>query len=279
MSEMNKHSIRVRAMRLANVLSTFDRSEFKTKWHKINRGFEQRQIDDVDMSKWAFVDLDPLLGQVDEFLRDDGARATWPLDFALSYPVEDDPAGFQISNFRSIKPKEARECRIFSPKMLKCEMVKFRDGTFSTGGTVVSLIGGKWVEALRGPITSQNAFIGHGSGNLKPVSPLIGDVAAGAALRHRYEWSAIFTFPGGLNLRFGTTADGVLALFRDRQRADGEVRRAALLHWVRRHWKRGVSSSAAMIEIRKHLRGKEQFTWHGLSTVVVPAEYEIETAQ
>lgn len=268
MTPEHKHAQRVHAMRIANTLARFQIPEYCQRWIG-NRNTQQR-TECPDFKKWSFIDVDPLLGNVDEFLIDDGARATWPLDFAVAASFDDTSLNWRATYCRTISGAEARRLgvRVFSQKMLAVEQITMFDGRWSFGSGPVSLIGKKWVEADR----TNRDVIRDG----QPVSPRFGDMMAGIALRHRYEWSAIFSFPTGLNLRFGTTAQGALAIFKDRSRENDQLRRAPILHWVRQHWRRGQATGDTVREVRKHMRGKEHLIWHGIPVTLIPAEYEME---
>lgn len=275
-----RHAVRVHAMRIANTLANFkiEAGALKQRVHGMHAS---RNLFVPHMEQWPFVDMDPLLGNVEEFLVDDGARATWPIDFANCIPTSDTNLDWRITYSRSMSLPEARKCncRVFSPKMLSLEQVSFQDGQWDWGTAKIALLNRRWVDALRGPVSSKKDMLGFRDGNAKPIDPHLGDMIAGAALRHRYEWSAIFTFPSGLNLRFGTTATGVLAIFKDREKEASDLRRAPILHWVRQHWRRGQTTAETIRQVKAHMRGKEQFVWSGIPVTVVPAEYEIETGE
>jgi hypothetical protein len=271
------HAIRVHAMRIAGALAGYDKSAFNDHEVHHSRGLISRTAAAPDPTEWPFIDLDPLIGEIDEILVDDGARATWPLDYAACLPFTDDWRDWRVAYARTMSPKEARghSCRVFSPKMLRMQQVTFEAGRFDHGEANLALLGGRWVDAVRGPISSAKDMMGGRKG-CDTVSGMEGNIMAGAALRLRYEWSAIFSFPNGLNLRFGTSAAGALALFRDRDKGLSELRRSPLLHWVGRHWRRGPAPKEAVHEVRTHLRGKEQISWAGMDVTLVPSEYEVE---
>jgi hypothetical protein len=285
---MNKHAMRVHAMRIANSLANFDAEKFKNLREYVGdrRGkvtYGSGAAIYPELGKWSFVDLDPLLGSVDYFLVDDGARATWPIDFGMCLPTSGGTGlrgnlDWRIDYVRSATPKEARKmgAKVFSQKMMIKDQIDFYDGQFEYGSCMVALLGGKWVDALKGPISSRREMMGFRNGTDTRIPGNFGDVYAGAALRHRYEWSAIFSFPTGLNLRFGTTAQGALSLFKDRDLEDGALRRSPLLHWVARHWRRGKNTADSLREISRYLRGKEQIEWHGLPVTIIPSEFEME---
>lgn len=54
-------------------------------------------------------------------------------------------------------------------------------------------------------------------------------------------------------------------LFSLRDIPDGYKRRAALRHWVARHTRRKPTNPDELVEVRKHLRWKQDFKWFGIS--------------
>lgn len=59
-------------------------------------------------------------------------------------------------------------------------------------------------------------------------------------------------------------------VFRLREIEDGEKRRAALLHLVRRHHRTKAFTARETIEVREHLRGRESFVWKGITGEIRP---------
>jgi hypothetical protein len=217
---------------------------------------------DPDPRDWTFIDVGPLLNPDGYFMPDYKFNAVWPIDVGLALPA-DAPGDFRLGYFRTIRPAEARGVATrVSPKMALAQSFDFMGGRYSRGGAFISQFAGKWVHACAG-----RGIVHEGVNHFDDVAATY----VGEALRHRYEWSAIFQFPNGVRIRFGTDAQGAQALFKDRDRP-AEGRRSPLLHWVRRHWrvKRQIQ------EISTHLRGRTTFEWRGLTTIIVPAEYELE---
>jgi hypothetical protein len=69
-------------------------------------------------------------------------------------------------------------------------------------------------------------------------------------------------------------------MFRLRDVPPGKQRRAALLHWVRAHWRqRRQTVEADKVWIRAHLRGAWSYTWNGLQCQIEPSELDVEAAQ
>jgi hypothetical protein len=90
-------------------------------------------------------------------------------------------------------------------------------------------------------------------------------LAGGLALRRRYHWSVLLGENGSPRARFITDLTGAREAFRLRDLPDGKMRRAALRHWVREHWrKRREPSEGERLWVKQHLRGATSFVWNGL---------------
>ena len=61
-------------------------------------------------------------------------------------------------------------------------------------------------------------------------------------------------------------------LFALRDVPDGKKRRVALRNWVSRHLRRTQKNPSVKTEVRRHLRGREDFSWFGMSGYVVVNE-------
>lgn len=83
-------------------------------------------------------------------------------------------------------------------------------------------------------------------------------------------WSVYFRAPGSLAVRFPVDPRIALEIFRDREKDPGKVRRDALLHWVKKYLRRKPNQENACIEVRRHIRGRKQFFWHGFECVIEP---------
>lgn len=57
----------------------------------------------------------------------------------------------------------------------------------------------------------------------------------------------------------------VKELFSLRDIPNGYKRRAALRHWVAKHMRHKPSSPDELTEVRRHLRGREKFSWFGIN--------------
>lgn len=70
-----------------------------------------------------------------------------------------------------------------------------------------------------------------------------------------------------------TDSTGVKGLFRLREKPE-LGRRAALLHWVREHFRRNRVDPECDILVRRHLRGMDTFDWFGLNGRIIPPPTE-----
>ena len=64
------------------------------------------------------------------------------------------------------------------------------------------------------------------------------------------------------------TLDQLKELFATRDIPDGYKRRAALRNWVAKHLRRKPSKPDEFVEVKKHLRGKTDFSWNGISGTI-----------
>lgn len=60
----------------------------------------------------------------------------------------------------------------------------------------------------------------------------------------------------------------VKELFAMRDVPDGYKRRAALRHWVAKHMRKKPSKPDEKVEVKRHLRGKEEFSWYGMKGTI-----------
>lgn len=116
--------------------------------------------------------------------------------------------------------------------------------------------------------------------------PLITDewemqLVVSAALSAQYEWRVALRSEGhNFALSLGTTPTGVRNLLRTRDMEPGKARRAALRHWVSAHTRSRPTDSDpdAVVWVRRHLRGRTEFSLEGVRGVVIPAPADIEEA-
>ena len=98
------------------------------------------------------------------------------------------------------------------------------------------------------------------------------ELAAGMSLRRHYLWSVLIGEHGSPRARFVTDKIGVREAFRLRDIPPGAKRRAALLHWVRQHWRKNRPvSQDDKAWIKAYLRGAVEYTWNGLQCSIEPS--------
>lgn len=103
--------------------------------------------------------------------------------------------------------------------------------------------------------------------------------ALGLRLSTRYSWTADLSVDDGPQVRLLIGPHEAKEIFRLREIEDGEQRRKALLHLVKRHHRRQRFTARDSTEVREHLRGRESFDWFGVKGVLTPSRLEMEKAQ
>jgi hypothetical protein len=131
---------------------------------------------------------------------------------------------------------------------------------------------GWWTRGVRATSDCVKWYSRHGDTQDSDTNKLgqITVACSGIWWRAQRTWRVLLGSIGGPRLSLETGPTGAKELFRLRDIPQGKHRRAALRHWVREHWRKRDGSAAA---VRRHLRGSEEFTWHGLSgKICVPSE-------
>jgi hypothetical protein len=124
-------------------------------------------------------------------------------------------------------------------------------------------------------------WIGAGAGTQKAWQPLgewrddgaesaAACVALGVALAARTYWTVALGWADKPQVVFPTDSVGAAEVFRLRDVPNGAKRRAALLHWVCEHSRRG--RGGRQHAVGAHLRGAQQFVWNGLRCEIVPSK-------
>lgn len=98
-------------------------------------------------------------------------------------------------------------------------------------------------------------------------------IALGVAFTNEYNWQVYLREEEGIGITLPTTPEGTKEIFRLRDIPPGKKRRAALINWVKEHYRRRAWRSDDMIFVKKHLRGATEFTWDGLyCKILLPVE-------
>lgn len=85
-----------------------------------------------------------------------------------------------------------------------------------------------------------------------------------------HNWNVNFSVPGSCVVKVMVDPHEALELFKSREKAIGKTRRDALIHWVQKHLRRNKTNQD-MHEVRKHIRGKQQFCWNGYNCLIEPS--------
>lgn len=116
------------------------------------------------------------------------------------------------------------------------------------------------------------------SGEPDAQATLMLRIAFGLQFMRHYDWHVRVQGPRGTGLLIPATAAGCRNLLKERDLAEGEVRRASLVHLVAEHQRRRPSAPTGSTDpedlawVREHSRGRRQFTWNGMVGEVLPAQ-------
>jgi hypothetical protein len=225
----------------------------------------------------------------------------WPVDCAAAFPTAqygepDDcwPEGtWQFTRFKTLVPKEWRGVlQRFYPRMVdQMQMFVRPNGKAETIRTPYAIL-------ADGHVISPMRATGGGHGMNSPTANYQIDAAwfgyrqghtaggddhraiamiGGMMLRKRYLWSVLIGEGKGPRARLFTDIVGMREIFRLRDIPPGKARRAALLHWVREHWrKRRDPTANDRAWVKAHIRGVWSYQWNGLLCQIVPSESDID---
>lgn len=196
---------------------------------------------------------------------------------------------WMFSRLRTLDLKAWRgKLRLMSPRMIEEAMLISQPaGDYRTIVQPYALFG-KEVRMATGSIAGMRAdasgavvggidpgWFGHRHGDDRESNARMQELVclvAGLTLRRHYLWSVLLGEGGGPRARFVTDPIGVREAFRLRDIPPGAKRRAALLHWVRAHWRKSRSVSADDRSwVRSHLRGAWSYEWNGLRCQIEPS--------
>lgn len=108
------------------------------------------------------------------------------------------------------------------------------------------------------------------------------DGAYALSLRRRYDWEVEFALTKErTGLVITTDAEGVREMLASRAKAP-RGRRAALVHWVREHWRKShrtaPSSDTGETLVRSHMRGRVECEYGGMYCRIYPSQYDLDRA-
>ncbi len=147
----------------------------------------------------------------------------------------------------------------------------FRDATYQASRSYLGTVGGRFrlLETLDQRV---GRLTREGRGETERVANFIVNVAV---TRH-YAWGVRLGYIGTPSLNLMTDPTGVAELLRCRDGGE-KGKRAAVLHWVRDHWRRKRADSDAFVKVRAHLRGRTRFEWDGMHCEIVPSNADLES--
>jgi hypothetical protein len=161
-------------------------------------------------------------------------------------------------------------------------------GTPRTEKTYYSSGGGKWHPLQsKSYSTTRRVYRPDGRGGYVELDERMSTHEADSAVRfacasawaEENEWAVRFGLPGAPRLALVADPVACRDLLRLRDKPEGRDRRAALLHWVRRHWRRGRRDPEAEHQVRAHLRGADTCSWFGLDCQIVPSKPDADNAR
>lgn len=178
----------------------------------------------------------------------------------------EDGADFVLANYRALHPKDYRGKARFMPIVVRVDHAfmnrdagyEYRPGFERYAGWT----GKRWVTA------NTNAHHLDPYGNERSL--LGAQISIGMQWMRERRWRVLLGFEGKPRISFTTTPHGASGVFRLRDIPNGKARRVALRHWVSEHWRK---TSTDKTLVKKHLRGRSEFSWNGLwCAIIVPTE-------
>jgi hypothetical protein len=268
--------------------------------HKIGAAYEARALEQLMGCDFYLFDTDfdhEALNPGDKFscfnpdtpgMVKELSDVSWPIDQALVVHFEpnekyEEPENYMLSRLRSIEPEEARgHAQYFVPKMARHTYAKvFMDGTWYTEDNYMGLINGKWAlldRGLRHKTYRGGVAIIYTPANttgIRDDAHNAVSMALSIALTRRYSWHvALGNRADGPRILLATNPQGCLQFFKNRERDAGRSRRAALRHWVTRHYR--DRAEAGLGYVRDHLRGNTEFRWSDLACEIFVSAYDLE---
>lgn len=95
-----------------------------------------------------------------------------------------------------------------------------------------------------------------------------------------YSWNVRVLRDDGPGVSFYTDPLGAREAFRLRDVEEGKSRRSAIRNWVKEHWrKRRAEDDIKTVQVKKHLRGVQRFTWCGYTIEIAPPLMDLKEMQ
>lgn len=216
------------------------------------------------------------------------AEVCWPLDTSTVIRKEagEDAEGacYLFERIRTISPQEARgHAQYFAPKMVRLCFAKiFDNGSWYSESNIAGLFNDRW------RLVDRNLARVFERGGRKTLTHTMMDnerirrethdtiaMSMSLALSRRYVWHvALGPTRDGTRILLPTNPAGCLAFFKNRERDANRLRRAALRHWVMRHYRN--SDALGLTFVREHLRGHTEFAWSDLACEIFVSAFDLE---
>jgi hypothetical protein len=221
----------------------------------------------------------------------------WPVDVCLAHQITNErlewqPGSWQFARTRTLDPKRWRgKLKLVGPRMIEhAIMVTEPNGQSMSVLEPLLLQGARVIDPLG--TVSQTGPSGSPLFHYGPNPGWYGDRGAtghdekfaaeilrwtgGMSLRRYYLWSVLLGEGTGPRARFSTEATGIREAFRLRDIPPGKRRRAALLHWVKAHWRKSRASASDKAWVDAYLRGAWSYAWNGLRCQIEPSIEDLD---
>lgn len=234
----------------------------------------------------SFIRLEPLgfgLHDDDDWWifhpEDCSPDVVWPLNVG-TITEGNNGNGLTMSVTKTITLKQARGyASKFGPFMVRSDHAQMVDGQLHTCAGLYVWLGGRWQDAQKRRLyetPGKDVFIPSRDHSLSGDDAIQPMLATGVALRQRYEWAVCLGLEHSPSVRFATDTTGIKEIFKIRDLPEGRDRRDALLGWVGEHWRQDRNDPEIEIYVRKHLRGRTEFTWRGMQCELLPSQFDVE---
>ncbi len=217
-------------------------------------------------------------------------EVTWPVDIAVAARkdngLDDRPGvpGFILRRIYTRLPSEFRgQCSVIPQKIVSSIGLWLPDGPSEKWRSDVGhygLIAGQWRPLKINRIATQSMG-GHVECYTNPSAQnarnnhIYIQMSLSVGLTERYNWHvALGQGDAGPRILLPTSPAGCLSLFKNRVKPDGASRRAALRHWVSKHYREAGDFGIAFV--REHLRGATRFDWADLSGEILVSGFDLE---
>lgn len=251
----------------------------------------------IDAAQYDGFDVLTIADQNDYILIGDHAndQPIWPMDVCFALRMRPElgwpPGSWQFNRLTTLNMKDWRGViHKFYPRMLDFRFtVAAPDGKKVSARVPYAIVNNQLLDVKRE--TSGQRINSIFAGGIPPsyfgersAQDQLGEdekhvalMAAGMSLRRHYNWSVLLGEGKGPRARFITDVQGIKEVFRLRDLPAGRQRRAALLHWVREHWrKRRDRTANDRVLVQKHLSGTWSFVWNDLRCQIEPSADDVD---